>query len=95
MDELTALYTGGAAQIPYGTAAFQEQTDPTAVTLTYRNFGDIDLTGADLALTYYLNQNWTVGGRYSYVSDDFFPKSDTQPHDIALKRSESQSRRAY
>ena len=49
--------------------------------LTYRNFGDIDLYGTDIGLTYYVDQNWNMSGSYSYVSKDFF---NEDPSDIAL-----------
>ena len=54
---------------------------PGDLMLTYRNFGDIDLYGTDLGLTYYVNPNWNISGSYSYVSKDFF---EEDPSDIAL-----------
>lgn len=89
VDELTKLFVAGtanngAAYIPYGTVSPKEAFDPTALILTYRNFGDISLTGVDFSFTYQLNRNWNFGGNYSYVSQNFFGKSSTQPQDIAL-----------
>jgi iron complex outermembrane receptor protein len=34
----------------------------------------LDVYGADLALEYLLNDNWSVAGTYSWVSEDFFPE---------------------
>ncbi len=84
IDELVTQYTTDAASIPFGTVTPIEAYDPTAVLVTYRNFGDISFYGADLAFAYHLNQNWNFGANYSYVSKNFFEKSDEQVHDIHL-----------
>ncbi len=76
VDELTGIYTAGAAGIPYGTVTPQEAFDPTAVMVTYRNFGDVDFYGVDLSLSYFLSRNWTITGNYSFVSKDFFANLD-------------------
>jgi len=54
------------------------------VLITYRQFGDISFYGLDFSFAYHLNQNWNVGGTYSYVSKNYFAKSATQVHDINL-----------
>ena len=72
VDELVALFVGGAARIPYGTVSPEQASDPHAVLLTYRNFGDVTIEGLDLSLAYYPDDNWTVTGNYSYVRDNFF-----------------------
>ncbi len=84
VDELTTMFTQGAASIPFGTVTPEEALDPTAVLVTYRNFGDISFYGADLSLAYRLNHFWSFGGSYSYISKNFFEKSDDQVHDIYL-----------
>ncbi len=76
LDELTTIYTSGAAQVPYGTVTPQEAFDPTAVMVTYRNFGSVDFYGLDLSLSYFVNPQWTITGNYSYVSEDFFANLD-------------------
>jgi len=73
-----------AAQIPIGIISPKEVASNTDIILTYRNFGDIALTGADFSLTYNANQHWKFGGNYSFASKDFFPRNATQPHDLAL-----------
>ncbi len=45
---------------------------------------DVALYGADLALAYDLSQYLSFGGSYSFVSKNFFKKSDEQVHDIYL-----------
>ncbi len=82
-DELTSIFAGGAAQIPYGTVSPEQAHDPTAVLLTYRNFGDVTLYGVDLALGYYPTDQLTVTGSYSFVSDDFWPNL-ANVDDVAL-----------
>lgn len=86
VDELTKLFVAGtdnngAAFIPFGTVSPEQAGDPNAVMLTYRNYGDISLNGADLSLTYYLNHSLSVTGNYSVVSKDLF---ETDIRNIAL-----------
>ena len=78
VDELTRLFVAGtdnngAAFIPFGTVSPEQATDPTAVLLTFRNFGQITHYGCDLSSTYYPNNAWTFSGNYSYLSDNVFP----------------------
>ncbi|MBT6147928.1 MAG: TonB-dependent receptor, partial [Gemmatimonadetes bacterium] len=82
-DELTAIFAGGAARIPYGTVSPEQAYDPTAVLLTYRNFGDVTLYGVDLSLGYYPTDDWTLTGSYSFVSDDYWPNL-SNVDDVAL-----------
>jgi iron complex outermembrane receptor protein len=71
-DELATIFAGGAAQIPFGTVSPEQAYDPTAVILTYRNFGDVTLYGFDLAAGYYATDNLEFSGSYSFVDDNFF-----------------------
>ena len=72
-DEIAGIFASGAAGIPFGTVSPEQAADhPTAVLLTYRNFGDITLYGLDLAFGWYPAEDWNVTGRYSLVSDDCF-----------------------
>ena len=53
--------------------------------LTYRNFGELDLYGADVAIDALLTDRWTVMGTLSLASDDFFPQEEVGGlSDIAL-----------
>ena len=86
VDELTKLFVAGTenngpAFIPFGTVTPEEASDPNAVLLTYRNYGDISLNGLDCSLTYYLNPSLSIGGTYSFVSKDLF---ETDLREIAL-----------
>ena len=71
-DELAGIFASGAAQLPFGTVSPEQAWDPTAVLLSYRNFGDITLYGFDLAFGWYPAENWNLSGSYSLVSDDCF-----------------------
>jgi iron complex outermembrane receptor protein len=72
------------AKMPLGTISPKEIANASDLILTYRNFGDVALTGADFSFVYNANDDWKVDGNYSLVNKDFFPKSAGQPYDIAL-----------
>ena len=76
VDELTTLFAGGAAGIPFGTVSPEQAYDPNAVLMTYRNFGSITLYGLDLSAVYYPNDRWSVSGNFSFVNDAFFEALD-------------------
>jgi len=86
IDELTTMFTTGAASIPFGTFSPEEALNPEALLVTYRNFGDISFYGADLAFAYHLHRNWNVGGSYSYIRKNLWSEDDEegQVHDIHL-----------
>ncbi len=83
VDELTELFVANAALIPFGTIVPEQASDPTAVIVAPRNFGNITLYGADLSFAYYPNEILALTGNYSYVSKDLFPNLDNIG-DIAL-----------
>jgi outer membrane receptor for ferrienterochelin and colicins len=64
--------TQGFVQLPGGVVASPDVgTGGADLLVTYRNFGDINLWGTDLAATALLGR-WTVGTGISLVSDDHF-----------------------
>lgn len=71
LDELLRLLISGTAQVPFGTISPTLASDPSMF-LTYFNAGNIDLFGAELGLTYILNENFKVGTNYAFSSDDQF-----------------------
>ena len=83
VDEIATLFAGGAASIPFGTVTPEQAYDPTAVMLTYRNFGEISLNGLDVNLAYFPSDQWSLTGSYSYVDNTLFEKVDGIA-DIAL-----------
>ena len=62
----------GAAMIPFGTITPEQVSDPTAVALTYRNFGDVTIYGADMGFSYFPNRSWTITGSYSFINENLF-----------------------
>ena len=88
VEELVRLFiagtdNNGAAFIPFGTVTPEQASDPNAVMLTYRNYGDISLNGLDLNFTYYFSPSLSFGANYSFVSKDLFEDVDGLG-DIAL-----------
>ena len=83
VDEIVALFAGGAAGIPFGTVTPEQAYDPTAIIMTYRNFGEINLNGLDVSLAYFPSDQWSLTGSYSYVDKTLFEKVDGIA-DIAL-----------
>ncbi|MBT6621452.1 MAG: TonB-dependent receptor [Gemmatimonadetes bacterium] len=82
-DELAALFSSTAAQIPFGTVTPEQAYDPNAVLLTFRNFGDVTHNGLDFSLTYYPTDHLTLNGNYSYVSKNIY-KNVESVSDIGL-----------
>jgi outer membrane receptor protein involved in Fe transport len=68
------------AGIPLGVVAATgvgPNTSPDLIA-TYRNIGDVTLWGGDVAMQLFLNDEWSVSGTASAVSDDYFrPGADT------------------
>jgi iron complex outermembrane receptor protein len=59
------------ASVPIGTVA-PDQSDNSDLLLTYRNFGDVDLWGADVAMELIVTDRFSLKGSASYVSDECF-----------------------
>jgi iron complex outermembrane receptor protein len=72
----------GIAAVPVGVVSSPEISGGSELIVTYRNVGDLTLWGSDFAIQWFLDDNWTLNGTYSYVSDDLFPIDDGAP--IAL-----------
>ena len=76
VDELTGIFVSTAAMIPYGTVTPEEASDPNAVMLTYRNFGEVSYYGTDIGFSYYPNEVWNLSGSYSFISENLFENVD-------------------
>lgn len=63
-----------AAMLPLGTVAPDQRADP-ALILTYRNFGDVNLWGADVGFEAALTDQVSALGSYSWVSKDCFDQN--------------------
>jgi iron complex outermembrane receptor protein len=85
VGQSTAVALGTAmASIPLGVVA-APGVGPSAspdLIATYRNIGDVDLWGGDLALEYFVTDEWSISGTVSAVSDDYFVPDEGAP--IAL-----------
>lgn len=68
----------GLASVPLGTVAPDQLSTPDLI-LTYRNFGDVDFWGADLAAQFLASERLSLRGSYSFVSEDCFLFSGTGP----------------
>lgn len=61
----------GMAAIPTGTVT-PDQATGSDLLLTYRNFGDVSLWGSDMGIEAQLDDQWRVGGTFSWVSEECF-----------------------
>ena len=70
----------GVATIPLGVVSSDQVGAQGAdLVASYRNIGDIDLWGADIAFQASLTNRWTVGGSYSYISEDYIQQTGQAP----------------
>jgi iron complex outermembrane receptor protein len=78
-----AQLAAGMAMLPIGVVS-SDQVGAQGADLiaTYRNVGDVDLWGADMGFQAYLNDQWTLSGSYSHMSEDYFEIASGAP--IAL-----------
>ena len=76
VDELTGIFVSTAAMIPFGTVTAEEASDPNAVMLTYRNFGEVSYYGTDIGFTFFPSPVWNLSGSYSYINTNLFEKVD-------------------
>ena len=76
-----ATAVGAIASLPLGTVA-TDQTGSHDLLLTYRNFGDVSYTGADLALEVLLSDQLSVNGNFSWKSAECFNSTDDDCDDI-------------
>jgi iron complex outermembrane receptor protein len=58
--------------VPIGTVTAVEANDPTAVMLTYRNYGEVTLHGIDVGVEAALTEKLTVRGAFSKQLDGNF-----------------------
>jgi iron complex outermembrane receptor protein len=88
-EDIAAL-TQGMASVPVAAVTPEEvdasiENDPTTIILTYRNFPNFDLWGADLGATFIVTDWLSLMGSYSYVSENYFTADQLgAPTDLAL-----------
>lgn len=75
------------AAIPFGTVV-PDQVEASDLLVTYRNFGDVNYWGADLAVQVLASDRVRINGAYSFQSDECFDFNTdgrcTSADDIAL-----------
>ncbi len=79
MQATVTELTSNLAQVPIGTVAPDQRKDsgsPSDLILTYRNFGDVDFWGADLAAQVFLSDRFSLRGAASWVSEECFDFND-------------------
>jgi outer membrane receptor for ferrienterochelin and colicins len=75
-----AALGAGVAQLPLGVVSSDEVGAQGAdLIASYRNVGDIDLWGADFAFRASLTNQWTLGGSYSHMSEDYIQVTGGSP----------------
>ena len=62
--------------VPIGVITPEQAGDPTAVMLTFRNYGDITLYGTDVGLEIGILPGLGIGGNFSWVDNNFFEDLD-------------------
>lgn len=85
--EIAQLVAATFAQIPLGTVV-PDQVEDQHLMVTYRNFGQVDYWGADLAAQILVSDRLRISASYSMVSADCFGDNEDSeclgPLDIAL-----------
>lgn len=69
--------------LPLATVVPDHELATPDILLTYRNFGDVSLWGIDLAARLWVGDA-TLGGAYSFVSDNYFPAEHPGEPDLSL-----------
>ena len=73
-----------ATGVPLGVVYLDNDiAGPTDIILAYRNFGTVDLTGADFGSEFIITPEFSVAGTYSWVDKDYF-RDVSGDQDIAL-----------
>ena len=86
-EAIAAQIVGTLAQVPIGTVV-PDQSEDHNLMVTYRNFGEVDYWGADLAALIVVSDRFQINANYSFQSEDCFDDNQdgdcTGLHDIAL-----------
>lgn len=82
------------SRIPVGTVTPTNSalTSDSDLILTYRNFGDLDRWGADVAFDALVTDRWSINGSVSWVNKNFWPRSEVGGiSDVALNAPKSKA----
>jgi iron complex outermembrane receptor protein len=81
---LGGVANNDATGVPLGVVFLDNEiAGPTDIILAYRNFGTVDLTGADLGSEFIITPGLSVAGTYSWADKDYF-RDVGGDQDIAL-----------
>lgn len=78
-----AFYGSLIGGLPVGTVSPEGVADPTALLVTPRNFGRVEIWGADVSLEYAAGAAWRIAGTFSLISKNYFERLDGEA-DLAL-----------
>lgn len=68
---------GAAVGVPLGVVNFDNPlSEGSDLIVTYRNFGELNVYGSDLAAEFLLDGGMSLQGTYSWVNKDFFPRAE-------------------
>jgi outer membrane receptor for ferrienterochelin and colicins len=73
-----------ATGIPLATVGLDDPRTGSDIILTYRNFGQVKLWGADLVLDWQASDRVMLGASYSFTSENFFAARRPGEADLAL-----------
>jgi len=79
---LAPSLAAGIGPVPLGVASSdvpQMENGGADLIATYRNVGDLQLWGADVAMQWFVNPEWTLTATYSHVSDNWFRIQGSSP----------------
>lgn len=85
--------SSAATGVPLGVVNFDHTLSGASdVIVTYRNFGNLSVWGADLDAEYLFGERFSLAGTLSHVNKDFFPRSEVGGvQDIALNAPRSKA----
>jgi iron complex outermembrane receptor protein len=72
--------TGATLGVPLATVVPHNAavTDRADIFLTYRNFGEVDLLGTDIALDYVLSDHFSMAGTVSLTNKDYYTRDEVR-----------------
>ena len=83
------------ARVPVGVISSPEFSGGSDLIVSYRNVGDLTLWGSDFALQWFLDDDWTLAGTFSLVSDDTFEIDDGAPISLNAPKHKGSASLAY
>ena len=87
---------GGLAAGPSSASSRRPEFSPGSdLIVSYRSVGDLSLFGSDFAMQWFLTDQWTVGGTYSWVSKERFPVLGSDPISLNAPRQKGTVSLAY